>query len=270
MKDRHPVRPIPPELSADFDEDVEIAVDLAAGRLTTARAGEVRERLRTDADFRAVAQPILDAWSAPAATQPDVERGWRDLISRAEDAGLAPLTPYAVSIPMDKRERRRRMFVLLAASVAFIAVGATVFDYWFNRRVVPVLTERTARESVVTWSPSSYTLPDGSVIAMTTGASLNFVPGFANGREVTFSGDARFNVEPGATPFVVKTETAIITVLGTTFNVSAHPGGPAIVQVIQGTVRIQSRTPMNPDIVVRLEAGQRGRVMPNAAPESLP
>lgn len=270
MNDRHPARPIPPELTAHFDEDVEIAVDLAAGRLPEARAAEVRERLRTDAGFRAVAQPILDAHSAPPAMREDVERGWRDLIARADRAGLEPLTPYALSIRMDKRERRRRMYVLLAASVAFIAIGVTVVDYWWNRRVIPVLTERTARETVVSHGLTAHNLPDGSQAFMTAGASLSYAPGFNTGREVTFSGDARFYVAPGAQPFIVNTETAVITVVGTTFTVSAHPGGPTIVAVSEGVVRLATRTPTMPAKVVRLEKGDRGRVMPNANPESIP
>ncbi len=51
---------IPPELSPDYDEYVDVALDLANGTLSPAREAEVRARLETDATFRAVVQPILD------------------------------------------------------------------------------------------------------------------------------------------------------------------------------------------------------------------
>ncbi|MEM9996755.1 MAG: FecR domain-containing protein, partial [Bacteroidota bacterium] len=75
------------------------------------------------------------------------------------------------------------------------------------------------------------TLPDGSTVTLSGGTTLTHAAGFrafgfrrAATRAVTLDGEAFFEVETGAQPFVVSTFNADVTVLGTRFNVRAHAG----------------------------------------------
>lgn len=69
------------------------------------------------------------------------------------------------------------------------------------------------------------TLPDGSEVLLAAGSRLT-VPGTfgTDDRTVILHGEAFFDVEESALPFVVRTVDAQTTVLGTSFNVRSWPG----------------------------------------------
>ena len=54
------------------------------------------------------------------------------------------------------------------------------------------------------------------------------------------SGEAYFDVKKDARPFVVSLECGDITVLGTSFGVSAYPGYPNYTTLVKGSVRFTS------------------------------
>ncbi|WP_160713605.1 FecR family protein [Chitinophaga solisilvae] len=66
-------------------------------------------------------------------------------------------------------------------------------------------------------------LPDGSSIILRQHSEVALAPGFnTTNRELTLTGEAFFDVAPGARhPFIVHTTLADITVLGTVFNINA-------------------------------------------------
>ncbi len=64
-------------------------------------------------------------------------------------------------------------------------------------------------------------LPDGSVINLNAASNVNFLVDQKN-RKIQLNGEAFFKVAKSKKPFIVKTETQIIKVYGTEFNVEAY------------------------------------------------
>lgn len=84
-------------------------------------------------------------------------------------------------------------------------------------------------------------LPDGTRVWLNAGSKLDYPQHFASGsREVTLEGEAYFDVVKDADkPFIVKTKTCAIRVLGTTFNVRAYPQeSMATTSLVTGSVEV--------------------------------
>lgn len=113
----------------------------------------------------------------------------------------------------------------IAASVVIAMLG-----YVFVFDAVRVSTQRGER--------ISYILPDGSEVILNADSKLSFKRIFWTwNRSVDLDGEAFFQVKKGSR-FTVKTTSAIITVLGTSFNVFAR-AERAAVSCFTGKVRVK-------------------------------
>lgn len=85
-------------------------------------------------------------------------------------------------------------------------------------------------------------LPDGSVVVLNAGSSLEFPETFIGkkNREVTLRGEGYFDIKHDASsPFIVYTGKLRTTVLGTAFNIKAYPNESDItVTVTRGKVKV--------------------------------
>lgn len=84
-------------------------------------------------------------------------------------------------------------------------------------------------------------LEDGTDVWLNADSKLKY-PIVFNGesREVVLSGEACFEVKKDNRPFIVNLESGDITVLGTSFGVSAYPGYPNYTTLVRGSVRFTS------------------------------
>ena len=84
-------------------------------------------------------------------------------------------------------------------------------------------------------------LEDGTDVWLNADSKLKS-PIVFNGesREVVLSGEAYFEVKKDNRPFIVNLESGDITVLGTSFGVSAYPGYPNYTTLVRGSVRFTS------------------------------
>ena len=84
-------------------------------------------------------------------------------------------------------------------------------------------------------------LEDGTDVWLNADSKLKY-PIVFNGesREVVLSGEAYFEVKKDNRPFIVNLESGDITVLGTSFGVSAYPGYPNYTTLVRGSVRFTS------------------------------
>lgn len=91
-------------------------------------------------------------------------------------------------------------------------------------------------------SQCSVVLPDGSRVWLNALSSLRYSASFTGPRSVELSGEAYFEVNGHPDqPFLVKSGTATITVLGTAFNVRAYPEDSSVTAgVYQGRVQLSS------------------------------
>ncbi len=200
--------------------------------------GDVVRRLRADRDaFEA-------AWDEAAepkpAAGPKTSAG-----SRAGDR-----EPVRAS---GARRWAWRSAVALAA-VAFAAVLVFIL-----RRDAGFETYETAAGETET-----VTLADGSTVLLAPSSRLRAEAKDDGARRVRLTGEALFEVVPGGEPFVVETATALTTVLGTTFGVSASEIETEVT-LASGAVRLATR--LEPAQSVRLEPGQRSRVVGAQPPE---
>ena len=85
-------------------------------------------------------------------------------------------------------------------------------------------------------------LNDGTKVHLNAGTTLSYSKNFnSTSREVTLNGEAYFEVEKGSSPFIISTDLAEVTVLGTKFNVRSREDGFEI-GVNEGKVKIENRT----------------------------
>ena len=213
MPDRSP---IPPELRAALQEEMP----------------------ETRADLEQV-------WALLGTLEPDApsesDRAWERLAAQIQTAA-----PGAVTSPSPRRaadreavkpSRKHTAWHRRALAVALPLVAVAVLAAWWLQ---PIRTTAGAGE-VLTVS-----LPDGSTATLNSGATLAHPRGFdrlpflaADTRTVRLEGEAFFDVQPGERPFTVETFNAEVTVLGTQFNVRAHPAeAQTQVAVSEGRVRV--------------------------------
>jgi ferric-dicitrate binding protein FerR (iron transport regulator) len=101
------------------------------------------------------------------------------------------------------------------------------------------------------------TLPDGSLVALNAGSTLDATAGFGGKeRRVKLSGEAFFQVQSDRNkPFLVDAAGATVRVVGTKFNVRAYPSSPSVVtSVAEGKVEFFT----NPQNKVQLTPGMEG------------
>lgn len=234
---KHPRRDMPPALAEQYDDYVVDAVALANGTLTPQREAEVRERMASDATYRAVVTPILEATRNPVpVSASEMDAQWADFRRRAAlsspDEDLA-----AFQERIRARERRFRRRIMFAAAVVAFVIAIPVVGLTYLRR--------TYFEQVETASNTTLTIefPDGSVGTLAPSSKLEYragmqTPGGDLNREMTLDrGTADFAVRHvGAPAFAVRTPHAVMTVVGTRFRVEVHEGYTHVA-VSEGVVR---------------------------------
>ncbi len=83
-----------------------------------------------------------------------------------------------------------------------------------------------------------YKLPDGSKVWLNSNTTLTFPKNFD--RVVLIEGEAYFDIQKAKTPFKVQTNSELIEVLGTTFNLKAYNGGAEVTTLLTGGLRVTS------------------------------
>ena len=114
--------------------------------------------------------------------------------------------------------------VLLIAGVYFLAT-----EYYKPEVTHPVYLSSNQHNEVI--------LSDSSRVILNDSSSLSFEE-FSGRREANLKGEAFFHVTKDHRPFVVHTQDARVSVLGTSFIVKAYPAQPVEVYVITGKVEV--------------------------------
>lgn len=99
-------------------------------------------------------------------------------------------------------------------------------------------------------------LPDGSVVTLNELSTISYPPEFGTQREVNFAGTGFFEIAPDAVhPFTVETSEAIVTVVGTSFQVKAETKASYSEVIVEtGQVRLTKKPrPQVAEKPVRIE-----------------
>ena len=133
-----------------------------------------------------------------------------------------------------------------------IAAGILVvlsFGIWLSLRETPTVNFYAKDQPLVD------SLPDGSLISLSSHSSLAFKPGRV--REATLKGEAFFEVEhDAARPFRIHVNDLVVNVLGTSFNIKSI-GNETEIMVRSGVVGISGENQST-----QLQAGERLLVTP--------
>ncbi|MEQ9468258.1 MAG: FecR domain-containing protein [Ekhidna sp.] len=137
-------------------------------------------------------------------------------------------------------------FLKIAASIALIAVIGIAFYF----------TNRADQEYLIAGQVQTQTLNDGSMVTLNAQSELNYPATFSGEtREVQLKGEAFFEVERNPEkPFIIRTSSVAVAVLGTSFTVRARESEKtATVVVASGSVEVSHRGDK-----IRLEVGEKG------------
>jgi ferric-dicitrate binding protein FerR (iron transport regulator) len=152
-----------------------------------------------------------------------------------------------------KEQRRQRftrfIYALSGAAAAVALCMALSYPGIFEKDAHTAL-----RMTVENGSRSEMTLPDGSVVKLNAGSSLDYsFDRKKKTRELYFQGEGFFKVAKSDYPFVVNTKNGLqVKVLGTTFNLCAYEEDAVVrTALLEGSVEL-SRNSTN----LRLKAGE--------------
>lgn len=158
------------------------------------------------------------------------DKAWLQLYNRIERDGLLD---EKKSIPLFRRSGFRRI-----AAIAIICIVTTfaISRYISREDIQPLLTlhNNNTENTLVT------TLNDGSVVYLNGDTKLSYPENFEKEkREVYLQGDAFFDVRKDPDkPFIIETESVLVEVLGTSFNVKSKNNLSFSLSVLQGEVKV--------------------------------
>ena len=165
----------------------------------------------------------------------DIDKAWDKLHNRLVDEHLLNQNAKVVVMPFVTKMK-------WVAAVAVLCVLSCAIVLYLN-------LEKENRPLISIYNGDKIntlvkTLEDGSVVYLTSGATLSCPERFAaNKRQVSMQGDALFDVQSNRDcPFLIETEAVIVEVLGTTFNIKTSGEESFELSVQHGVVKVTLKT----------------------------
>lgn len=194
------------------------------GNITGAEQDVLNKWLNQSVENKNEYEKIKLVWqnTAPksAANIPDIDNEWMALSERLNLSGevrkketifekLGYLLQFVFTSRFKPVGAAVLIVILALTGVYFLQLMQSGLpEYKFTE----ITTDNGVRENVI--------LPDGSTVVMNSASTVKYTEPFKeNIREVYLEGEAFFSVKKDESPFVIKTNNAKVTVLGTEFNV---------------------------------------------------
>lgn len=178
----------------------------------------------TAAELQAIYEATADVQPMPSV---DLDAAWESFRTNAS---------------VDRRPQR--IWLKIAASLLILITVGLASTTWASR---------DGYQYVEAKQTQSLTLPDKSEVSLKKSSKISYPKRFGKERLVSLEGEAFFDIEKAADPFIVSAGDVKVTVLGTEFLVRESDAGDVDVAVREGKVRVES-----PDgSVVILTAGDK-------------
>jgi ferric-dicitrate binding protein FerR (iron transport regulator) len=225
------------------DEDFERLARHFAGEATPAEVAELDRWLRERPERAALHSALAADWNATKASGAwNVDAGWNRLKNRIGADGTERVE--VLSFPQKRVWWRTTGGLMRAAAVGIVLLGAGLIARQTMEQANPeaTLTASAARvTSTAVGERRTVDLPDGSQVILAPASSITSNVGTEGRREIELTGEALFSVTRDETrPFIVRTATAAVWVLGTEFTVRALGAGePVRVAVSSGSVAVR-------------------------------
>jgi ferric-dicitrate binding protein FerR (iron transport regulator) len=183
----------------------------------------------------------------------DVNIAWDKLHTRLADDQL--LDPGAKTVAMPFITKMKWAAAIVVLCICGGAAGLFLFPTKDAAQLFTLHNNEAANTLVST-------LRDGSIVYLTDGATLTCPEHFAtNKRQVALQGEALFDVHSDRDcPFLIETESAVVEVLGTAFNIKSGGSKLFELSVQRGLVRITLKAT---GVQTLVEAGETVRLEAN-------
>lgn len=169
---------------------------------------------------------------------------------------------------LSRRKALRRSLIALAVVLAAMAL------VW-NYRPAPAPAAEMVFQTKA-GRQKKFRLPDGSSILLNSSSTVSIAAGFnERHRDIYLSGEGYFEVAPNAQqPFIVHTQTILIRVLGTVFNVKAYPNDTVTAtSLLQGAIQVYANRNVAgvrlPEDGLLLSPNQKLQVVKSTARETI-
>lgn len=215
----------------------ELMAKYLANELSEKKSTEFESQLVDNEELRCEFEDYLNLWHESEAS---------DQVSF--DAGKAWAT-----MPIQKASKGRVIGMQRKPNYTFLKIAATILivmtaGYFLSDSVKETFSSITNTSSLSVVSTGAemkeIELPDGSVIKLNGNSEISYEKGFGTEhRNISLTGGANFDVQRNeALPFIIKTETSQVEVLGTSFDFNAYPGKDIKLNVTEGEVKFSSTT----------------------------
>ena len=197
---------------------------------------------------------VWDLASFPASsTFPDpskLDQIWNAVDQKISEKEREPQFQRKDDRPsVERRQTARIIPMRWLAVAAVLVIGAIGARMWLAPVTLTVPYGETA----------SVQLSDGSMVELNSGSTIKYARSFGDERRVSLQGEAFFDVEKEARPFIVETFNGSVRVLGTTFNVKAWDDESKTVVALQsGSVQVAGL--VSEDNPKLLNPGQTARI----------
>lgn len=184
----------------------------------------------------------------------------RNRIPEFSKAGRT-IKPGIVKVPGSKKAFRIQLVAAGVLVVTVFTFGILFLKHGKETKMSPVPRTALATREVSTSSGqiSEVILPDGTKVRLNAQSSISYSEKFLqfSNREVTLTGEAFFDVTEDPThPFIVRTKSINIVVVGTSFNLKSYDNDATVeTTLIKGKVLIEN--PSDPSRKVELRPNQR-------------
>lgn len=138
---------------------------------------------------------------------------------------------YKILLEEKKQEKKKALWHFYRQAAAILLIPVTAFALWFYFNSLHTLQSITTTEMAESWieinapegSRVQFLLPDSTSGWLNSGSKLKYPAVFSKHRKVKLTGEAYFEVmHLNQSEFVVDVADLDVSVLGTTFNVSAY------------------------------------------------
>jgi len=231
------------------------------GEATEEDLTEIEEWLSADIKNRELFESLKDKWDKIGTMnkeQYNVDRAWDKLSNRISEGKKEK--PVEIQPGNTPRLRFLNPALIRVAAVIVVMLGITLL--LTNRmNIGEFLSGRTLSFVAAPDSEQSFQLPDGSQVFLNAASQLDYRANKrANTREAYLTGEAFFNVSPDSDkPFIVHAGTAVVRVIGTSFNIRTSEEGLTVeVYVESGRVELAGTGNESSSIVI--EPGFTGQL----------
>jgi len=231
----------------EHSEFTDRLVSLLAGELSGSDRHALEQEITSDPEKEILYREYRKVWdqvgseeSAPAL---DMDKEWNLFLGKWENSNKEANKVKVLSL--------RQVFIRIAAVVL---IGLLTFASY---RSIDILS--ATRKYVATNQPELVILPDGSQVTLNRGSVMRaFRKTDGEIRHIKLDGEAFFEVARDTLhPFVIEAGSAVVEVLGTSFNVNAYKeNGKVEVTVSTGVVAFSSAKDAERQVV--LKAGNSG------------